>query len=478
MLEKIVISGGPSFLSVGAEYSLGRKDKSPVIKRHTTYFESLNGLSSSYVVLYDVQDHRAWLSNGLHTLLHLVRASLKEDQKGDFSDECLLNRLGLEEEADVDAANPEAAIKFLKNRRNLEQPVLHGLDEIYTEHTVVAGQSSTTHRRTNTTVRLKDRIIQIMDVLWQLIDHQATLEGLTSAVSIRPPRSKLEGYRFMEVATRRAMTPRVVYLKAFNGAGKSWVDFIRAIRAVVLFGGGFGDLISPRPTTTEEPTQSTVCSRWRVVPTGRDYLAISGYDLARILHQEGSAASNPVRLAPGIHWIPSTTAFEQCVCDCRNRERQPPNMFRVGPLLRRQCDRVQVLLPGRLARVPRGTISVMRPIDRNSAVIFGKSELFPWRWPDQGDPMPEDPSETEASASDAAPSFLRIPIGTSTRTPSTSGQSRVTSLIATPPTTVTSPESSQGGHTNAATLPSTGGGRADTQSKRGLRRMLKSLWKR
>jgi hypothetical protein len=116
-------------------------------------------------------------------------------------------------------------------------------------------------------------------VLWQLIDHQATLDVLTSAVPIRLPRSKPEGYRFMDVATRRAVTPRAVYLRAFDGAGKSWVDFVRAIRAVTLFGENFGDLIQPYSGSSG----SDVCSRWTAVPRGRDYLAVSGYDLARIL---------------------------------------------------------------------------------------------------------------------------------------------------------------------------------------------------
>ena len=466
-LEKVIISGGAGFLSLGAECSIGRKDRSPMIKRHTSYFESLSGLSSSYVVLYDIQDRRAWLSNGVHTLLHLVRASLKEDQKGDFSDECLLNHLSLGEAVDdAEATSPKAAIRFLKNRQNLEQPVFPGLDDVYTEQTTVAGgQTTTTHHRTNTTVRLKDRVNQIMEMLWQIIDHQATLEAFTSAVPVRLPRNKLEGYRFMEFATRRAMTPRVAYLQTFNGAGKSWVDFVRALRAVVLFGEGFGELIAAK--------DNTLCSRWNTVPTSKDYLTVGGFDLARILHQEGSAHSNPMKLAPGIYWDPSTPAFEPCTCDGHT-----------GPaLLRRRCDRVQVLLPGKLARISGTKAAPNRvSVDENCAIIFGKSDTFPWRWPDLGDPKPEDPKledDSEAAARSENPAAAGLS-GLSSPNPSTISPSQGGSPIATSsttPTTAMSPMSTQDELGEEAASSTTESSQRRKNFRRGPRNMWKSLRK-
>ena len=43
-LEKFVISDSPGFLTVGAEISLGTKDKAPSIRRQNGYFDSLNSL--------------------------------------------------------------------------------------------------------------------------------------------------------------------------------------------------------------------------------------------------------------------------------------------------------------------------------------------------------------------------------------------------------------------------------------------------
>lgn len=479
-MEKFVISGGPGFITAGAEFSLGRKDKSPSIRRHATYFESLSGLSSSYLVLYDTLDHRAWLSNGLHTLVHLLRASLKEDLKGDFSDECLLNYEELEDDLG-DVTRPETTVKFLKNRRNLEQPLFPGLDEIRTEHTTAAdGETTTMQHRTSTTTRLKDRVNQIMDVLWQLIDHQATLDILTSAVPIRLPRSKLEGYRFMDVATRRAVTPRAVYLRAFDGAGKSWVDFVRAIRAVTLFGENFGDLIQPHSGSSGPD----MCSRWMMVPKGRDYLVVSGYDLARILRQEGSAASSPIKLAPGIFWTPSDSAFKSCNCDDRgdNEVGTQTLVQQAAAFLRRPCDRVQVLLPKQFAFPPRGASATVPLIGPSCALIYGRSGLFPWRWPEQGEPEREEHINIKAGAREAdegpfcTTGNLSTQVGTDNSTSgwSTAGGSSLTTT--TPAVTVSSPPSSQSG---TGVISGQESGQGEQRSvNNGLRKIFRSLRKR
>ncbi|KAK0622345.1 hypothetical protein B0T14DRAFT_601131 [Immersiella caudata] len=332
-LEKFVISGGPGFISGGAEFSLGRKDKAPTIKRHTSYFESLRPLYA--------KTKRGIL---------VMSVSLTS--------------------------------RPLRRTANLELPVFPALDEIRTEKAIVhgpSGQTTTTHYRETTTVRLKDRVCQIME-------------------------GKLEGYRFMEVATRRSITPRVVHLRAFEGAGKSWVDFIRAIRAVTLFGEGFGELIAPRADNMDTNTNQTVdgpalCNRWKALPKNRDYLAASGHDLSRILRQEGNARSNPLKLALGILWNQPTTAFERCACAGHGKNKNlnlskgNDAFLRAAALLRRPCDRVQILLPSSShltsSILSRSGISsssssssswISDPdMAATRAVIFGRSGLFPWR---------------------------------------------------------------------------------------------------
>ena len=327
------------------------------------------------MVLYDVQDHRAWLSNGLHAVLHLLRASLRHDSQSELATEFVYKEIDLQESYDV--SNPGAAIAFLRNRHNLELPIYPDLDAIHTEQVTSGGQTVTQEMRMSRMVRLQDRVVQIIHILEQLIEYQSlaamsTTPGIPLSLT---PRSQLEGYRFMDIAARRPPTPRVVSLRQFSGGGKSWVDFTRAIRAVTLFGDGFGDLLVPR-----SPTVGT-CDRWGLLPKGKDYLAVSTYDLSRILREEGSATSQPLRLAPGVFWHKPSTLFEACSCKDKGKGL-------LGVSLQKSCDRVQVLLPvAHLNRFWSG--SHPGPIGTSGAVIFGRNQFFPWIWPEKGDPWEE-----------------------------------------------------------------------------------------
>jgi len=356
---------------------VGRKDKSPLVKRESpgfTYFDSLIGLSSSYVVLYDVQDRRAWLSNGLHVLLHLVRASLKHDQDSELAAECLVALSDLQE--DPDPSSPQAAVNFLRNAHNLRRPIFPGLDDIYVEEAARDGNSTKTEYRSTSCVLLQDRVTQIACVLEQLIDHQASLDVFSGGIPLKcTPRSNLEGFRFMDVAGRRAVSARVVQLEVFGGAGKSWVDFTRAIKAITLFGEGFGELIKP-------VDQVNVCSMWSTLPKYRDHLAVSAYDLAKILRQEGNADAQPPKLAPGVFWEPDGL-FQPCAC----RDRRM-----------RSCDQAQVLLPESLLKIHRKRSEPTRKLydllGKSGAVAFGRRSIFQRLvWPDRGDPAPESSSD-------------------------------------------------------------------------------------
>ncbi|GAB1313732.1 hypothetical protein MFIFM68171_03942 [Madurella fahalii] len=353
-IEKIILSSGPENFTAGAELSLGRKDKSLRIKRETSdrgFFGFLSELSGYYVVLYDVRDQRAWLSNGLHSLVHLVRASLKHDQDNESVAKCVLKPSDLQ---DLDPSHPQAAIKFLQNQQNLEQPIFSDPNEIHFEETTSGGATMKTEHRLIRRVLLKDRINYLGSILEQLFDHQASLERFSAGIPLKIiPRETLEGFHFMDIAARRAPAPRVVHLDTFSNFGKNWIDFIRAIKAVTLFGEDFGELME------SSPNLANVCPEWRTLPTGRNHLAVSSYDLSRILHQEGNAQMCPPKLAPGILWEP-TSLFEPCACQNGKGG---------------SCDTVQILRsePWFKASVKctRSAKQLFDLIGKQSAVVFG-----------------------------------------------------------------------------------------------------------
>lgn len=59
-----------------------------------------------------------------------------------------------------------------------------------------------------------------------------------------------------------------------------WVDFIRSIDAITLFGREFGDIIQPRDV-------AGMCSDWRTLPINNYYLSASILDLKNIMEVFG-----------------------------------------------------------------------------------------------------------------------------------------------------------------------------------------------
>ncbi|KAK3393889.1 hypothetical protein B0H63DRAFT_517052 [Podospora didyma] len=178
----------------------------------------------------------------------------------------------------------------------------------------------------------------------------------------------------MDIATAKAPVPRVVNLKIFRG-GRSRVDFVREIYAVTLFREGFGDLLGPAAGC------AAPCTHWETVAEGRDYLAVAGFDLQRIIKENGNTSTTPLKLAPGIFWQKPAALFEACACKGKGKL--------LGVTLWKSCDRVQVLLPPKALTLIRSCEQKPFDLHAEGAVIFGKSEAFPWRWPGSGDPQQE-----------------------------------------------------------------------------------------
>lgn len=76
---------------------------------------------------------------------------------------------------------------------------------------------------------------------------QADSSGVGGKLLDDQPRRYLKGWDFRDLATLRdPLYPRATELTA---GGKSWIDFIRSIRAVTLFGRGFDEIIQPLTET-------------------------------------------------------------------------------------------------------------------------------------------------------------------------------------------------------------------------------------
>jgi hypothetical protein len=361
VLEKISISGG-KFINAGLNFSIGIKDTPTHISRKP-YMQKLRWASSRYIVLWDEEEKRGWLVNGVNALLHLVRASLKHYESDAFREALLSTSNDILEPSA--ASQEDYAISILRNEHNMKLPIYAEKDEMEPDE----GDSLTQNpphilRRKKRYYRLEDRVEELYEILEKLVDHQVNAAGQAGVKLKAHVRRRLEGWDFKDLASDKdPIIPRVATL---HSLGKGWVDFIRSIQAVTLFGKGFGQII--------ESQSSITCPHWSQVPRDKFYLTACLSDLRQIMETDGDCTANPMRVCNGISWYSPSAAFGACHC-AKSRGNH--------------SDFVQVLWPTSLQ-----TILPKRPIlslQEEGAVIFGHNITFQWKWQDAGNPVEGDP---------------------------------------------------------------------------------------
>lgn len=328
------------------------------------------------MVLWDAGCKRGWLVNGVNALLHLLRTSLEINKTDNFSFAFRFKPDMFEE-----ACRPytvSAAMEVLTNSANLDI-------ELYEEE-----------ERDESGAKIKfrvcDRVNDLFETLEKAIGHQIKMAGAKGEKLKFAPRKDLEGWDFKDIATEvDPIYPRLAKLKT---AGKGWVDFIRAIGAVCLFGNDFGNLIDP---VAENPT----CSHWELLPENKYYLAASVEDLNKIMDSMGRPKAKPPLLTNSLVWHHYHTALDTR-CD-------------YSTLAPTHCERAQVIWPSRMSRPCPTCPSSCPLLEGSGAVVFGHNVDMGWIWNDFGDPkkgqlplMDEESDDDNSADSGIGPS-LRSP---------------------------------------------------------------------
>lgn len=322
--------GGPAF-------SLGTKD-TPVHVSRSGYIPRLQWIATKYVLLWDESEKRGWLVNGTSALLHIVRASLAYNNTDKFNFAFIFRESGFQESATPFTA--DSAIDMLINPKNLALKL---------------------YREKDGYLLLESRIEYFYNILEKLIDHQADIAGERGVNMADKPRRYLEGWEFNDLAmSRDPLYPRVASLEP---RGKSWVDFIRAIHAVTLFGRGFGDVI--------KSTGADICEYWAEMPKQKYYLAACLSDLSQLVRDNHVHKESQVRVSQEIIWHTPTSLYGTCRCK--------------GILGQDHSDPVQSLLPSAMSKIllPR---KLDIPLESPGAIIFGHNSSFPWIYEDSGHP--------------------------------------------------------------------------------------------
>jgi hypothetical protein len=380
VLEKTSLSVG-KLITGGATFAMGVKDRS-IHVNYRGYLRQLQWTEKKHVVLWDEGDKRGWLVNGTSVLLHLVRAYLDYSGQSRLSASFLFTPEKLKEAAPLH--KPFSALEVLANQANCVLPIYADKytlsEEVKAPTDGVEGSSDEPRHTTklNTEYFLFQNVVeQYYGVLEQVFDYQEQVAGRDGIKLKARVRKHLEGWDFKELVTGVNFRPRVATLQAL---GWGWVDFIRTIGAITLFGKGFGELLKPAPT-------SSICPQWETLPKGRYYLAASAFDFKNIVEDFGDG-TNYSRIED-LRLHNQSSSGQRCPCKqahCR------PSIIGFLPVS---------------AKFGRDSASIQKPPNHDGAMVFGHCHTWPYRWVESGD------RDVEAAPKDRVDSAVNgaIPLG-------------------------------------------------------------------
>ena len=350
-LENVSLTAG-KYINLGATIAKGNKDSPLYLSRASNYEMEIRFAGKLNVVLYDVMDRCSWLVDGANALLHLACKRLSLLSCDPNTPTPLLKLSNFQ----YVNANPGDGKKFaalaLNDMQNRGLPIFEEI-ETWEEKTLTdRNGAEKIELKTITKVWcFQDLVRETWRILEQIHDHQARLLSAPGVGLRGTDRDKLEGFGFMDIAEGdNPLRPRVAILKQ---SGRGWVDFTKKIRAITLLGKGFGELIKPGQDSNK------LCSLWKGVPTGEDYLVACISTLDEICEKNGNKESDPLELAQGIYWHKGAKLFEPC-SGCNKNE--------YGATY----DRIQVLLPRSL-----GHKTHPEPFSNpKGAAVFGRSAKY------------------------------------------------------------------------------------------------------
>ncbi|KAH6976285.1 hypothetical protein BKA56DRAFT_488826 [Ilyonectria sp. MPI-CAGE-AT-0026] len=349
VIDKLYIEAGSDFIG-GLNMSFNKKEQPFWLEREKDYPSLLKWVSLQPIVFYDVSDRRAWLVDGASALLHLVRISLYLDEHDPESTYDWVFDASEFKDQWNGCTGRHAALKTLKSWDNLD------LNLYVISKRVLNGQPVTEHSKLETRVK---KILHSIEILVDAQVKVASQDGVRIPQTLDPRRS-ITGFDILDVIS--PLGPVHARMQNINAWGPGWRDLLPAVGITAIFGNGFGNLICPG-----DP--SSVCSKWKCVPTGSDYLAASVSTL-QMLHERRLTRMEPGlgvgELTKKVVWLSSSDPLRACQC--------------VETLGACHVNPVQFLMPKR-SWDPRLISKPMTPVDviglgQQGAVIFGHMALL------------------------------------------------------------------------------------------------------
>ncbi|OAL45507.1 hypothetical protein IQ07DRAFT_548245 [Pyrenochaeta sp. DS3sAY3a] len=407
VIDRLYLEGGMHTI-VGLNMRINQKEDPIRLLRDQDYPSLLKWIAAQPITFFDVgpSDRRAWLIDGASALLHLVRISLHRDETDDESTfEWVFDSSKLKDDW-PGCAGRLAAINTLKNSQNLNL-------NLYVEKMVGSVIQYST---------LRERVTKILHTLEVLIDVQAKEmdKGEIRTLQTLDRRKNVTGFDILDVV--EPLGPISTRISHFDSWGDGWMDLLPSIKATVLFGQGFGDLVRPKDARS-------MCVNWKAVPKQKNYMCASVSTL-RMLYEKRLRRSTPNlqigQLTGKIFWTSPCHPFDSCTCaqnqNSSEHDHCNPTQFLVST---KQAWKSKLMTKGS------SPIEIATLID-TGAVVFANLGIFGRRLSSEGDANNNEELVSDSADHAAAQS---ISVGSSSAPVSTMSQSSNTTI-----TNVTTPD--------------------------------------
>ena len=298
-------------------FALGAKDGRLLFSQNGPFVKIIDLAEKTPVVLYDHRERRAWLVHALDVILHIIHARC-----------CLNLYMSDSDNATISYSDETAKISDQAARRAVmasKDQQLYGC--------TAPGEKA---------YYVRDAILDIWSLLERMMERDAMISSAPGITVQGTWRDKLYGWEFRAlVEDKNSFRRKERVLEKTNGG---WVDLVDDTDTIVLFGNGFQEVIKPVPS----------CSAWKVLPKGRDYLAVGCPMLETLYNEAGSRKTRSYLTSRHLQWHRGSTLFESCeeVSDCT-------------------CNRLQQLVYD--SKITFGRVSPPNELPLNGCVIFGRA---------------------------------------------------------------------------------------------------------
>ena len=281
--RSVRISGGSlgfqNYVAGQVNFVLGPKDGRLHLSQKGPFEARMRSAEKHPVVLYDNDDRRGWLVPAAEVIVHIMfgRNHLRPYN-------CEGKPIHLEP-TNPSSSNP-TRLALLQNQH------IQLFDDVQYTY--------------------GDAVLDLWSNIEVLIDKTHALNS-ASGIPVRNPfRNKLRGWEIMSLVEETPVLRRKQCPIDNNGG---WVNMVKDLDAVILFGRGLGEII--RPVQTKQ-----LCQQWRCLPKGNDFLAVGCQLLQEMINQAGSRNDHKYLTSTGLRFSKRSELFTPCkheggpLCDC------------------------------------------------------------------------------------------------------------------------------------------------------------------